>query len=364
MRDRLRLRGLLQSDVGDLPGGRRKLDPKLRFMSTGISVIMAVRNGEKTLSDAIRSILTQTTPPEELIIVLNGCEDGSHSVVTEFARCHPSIQFLESSAVGGVAEAAQLGCSVAQQPLIARMDCDDVAHPHRLQEQLRVLSETNADLVTSCVKSIDSLGEGLEQYVHWANSLHAPEDFLAGRFIESPVIQPGVLMTLKSYQRAGGYLIKEGPEDYDLWLRMLAQGCRFYQAPQAHLDWRDSPSRLTRSHEDYSAHHMTATKARYLALLPQVIEHGVTIAGSGPQGRRLTKYLLAENIRVHELYDVDPSKIGHRAHGILIAPPSEIGKNHPKAILLGCVGRGRREKVRTLATQLGYHEGDNFFSCC
>ena len=83
------------------------------------------------------------------------------------------------------------------------------------------LLQENADLVTCHVTPKDSLGDGLDRFVNWANSLHLPEDFQRERFVESPVIQPGVLMTKDAYLKAGGYQVEDGPEDYDLWLRML-----------------------------------------------------------------------------------------------------------------------------------------------
>ena len=81
------------------------------------------------------------------------------------------IRLLESSPAGGVAEAVQVGCEAALSPLIARMDADDVSHPQRLSWQLETLQQKDADLVTCRVTPKDSLGDGLDRFVHWANSL-------------------------------------------------------------------------------------------------------------------------------------------------------------------------------------------------
>ena len=182
--------------------------------------------------------------------------------------------------------------------------------------------------------------------------------------MESPVIQPGVLMTQEAYDEAGGYRVEDGPEDYDLWLRMLANGARFFQAPQALLEWRDSTTRLTRSHHDYSEEEMNATKARYLARLEEVQENGVAVAGSGPIGRRLSKLLLAQGVEIKGFFDIAPRKIGNTVLGLPVWSPDEIGTRERESVLLGCVGRGGRERVRALAKNAGYREGNDFFACC
>ncbi len=333
-------------------------------MEPKVSVVIAIRNAESTLSEALSSILQQSLPPREILAVLNGCSDASSRIVSDFAAQDRRIRILESAPSGGVAEAARLGCQEASCPLIARMDADDVAHEERLMEQCALLLEKEADLVTSHIRCLDSRGAGLERFVSWANGLTRPEDFRRERFVESPVIQPGVLMTREAYFAAGEYRVQRGPEDYDLWLRMLANGARFFQARKAVVDWRDSPTRLTRSHEDYSEIEMTTTKATYLAKMERVRRSGVLLAGSGPIGRRLAKLLVERKVLVHGFFDVAPRKIGKTALGFPIWGPGDLGEVHREATLLGCVGRGGRERVREMARSAGYYEGEDFFACC
>ncbi|WP_411846319.1 glycosyltransferase [Roseibacillus persicicus] len=329
-----------------------------------ITVVMAVRNAAATLRDAVDSILQQTLAPAELILVLNGCTDESQSIADDLAKGNKRIRLEKTDSTGGVAAAARLGCALAKSPLLARMDADDLSHPERLEWQYASLRENEADLVTCRVEALDSQGAGLDRFIDWANSLAEPEDFRRERFVESPVIQPGVLMSREAYQRAGGYRVEDGPEDYDLWLRMLADGACFVQAPRARLQWRDSATRLTRSHDDYSEQRMTTTKARYLARLEKVRSNGVAIAGSGPIGRRLAGLLLAEGVQVHGFYDVAPKKIGKTALGLPIWAAGDLLANINSPVLLGCVGRGGRARVRSLAAKAGYREGDDFFACC
>ena len=329
-----------------------------------ISAIMAVRNAEKTLSRAVHSLLAQSLPPREILLILNGCSDGSAALAQQLARQHSSLRLFESAPAGGVALAAQIGCQAAKYPLLARMDADDYSHPQRLEFQFATLQEKDADLVTCQIENQNSLGAGLDRFTSWVNTLLKPEDFRRERFIESPVDQPGVLMTKTAYQKAGGYRVEDGPEDYDLWLRMIEKQARFFQAIEARLAWHDSSQRLTRSHPDYAESRMAATKARYLANLDRVQQEGVAIAGSGPIGRRLAKLLKNEKTTIHGFFDVDPSKIGNTILGLPVYGPHKLGHTFRRSVLLGCVGRGGREKVRKFAQMKGYEEGLDFFACC
>lgn len=329
-----------------------------------VSVVIAARDAAATLDRAIHSMLAQSLRPAEILLVLNGCGDATPEIARALAAAAPTIRILESPAAEGVAGAARLGCAEARHPLIARMDADDWSHPDRLRAQVRTHLETAAGLVTCRVVSTDSLGPGIERYVEWANSLRVPDDFRRERFIESPVIQPGALMTRAAYLAAGGYFPENGPEDYDLWLRMLGADTRFIQAPAALLHWRDSPQRLTRTHSDYDKQTMAATKARHLARIPAIHHHGAVIAGAGPQGRRLNRLLAAEGVTVHALFDLDPKKIGRSHLGVPILDSATICEVHPDPVLLGCVGHAGREKVRQLAVTAGRCEGRNFFPCC
>lgn len=328
---------------------------------------MAARDAQETIGDALQSLREQTLSARDVLVVLNGCQDKTKDVVKSFAKDWPELKFFETPAEGGVALAVKEGCKQAQGEFIVRMDADDVCEANRFAVQVEVINREQADLVTSRVEVLDAIGAGLKEYVGWANRLLQSEDFARERFIESPVIQPSVMMRRESYQLAGGYRVESGPEDYELWLRMLSKGMRFHQASETTLYWRDSMERLTRTHEDYSKVAMASVRARYLAFLPQVRERGVTLAGAGPTGRRLAKLLKSEGVQVRGFYDVNPKWIGRQIYGLPVWGPSQLGvrfEEEQVPVLLGCVGHAGRERVRALVKGVGYREGVDFFACC
>ena len=68
---------------------------------TSVSAIVAVYNGERFIADALASILAQTTPPDEVVVVDDGSTDGTGAVVARF----PGVRCLRRDANGGQASA-------------------------------------------------------------------------------------------------------------------------------------------------------------------------------------------------------------------------------------------------------------------
>jgi hypothetical protein len=205
----------------------------------------------------------------------------------------------------------------------------------------------------------------MQRYVDWVNGLHTPEDVLRERFVECPLVQPSLMLRREALVAAGGYRETDWAEDHDLFLRMLEKGLRFGKVDDLVLDWRDSATRLTRTHPAYTEEQVWKMKAHYLARLPEVQEQGVAICGAGPIGKRLAKLLREKGALVHGFFEVNPRRIGAQIGGVPVAGPEEFGTRWREAVLLSAVGvEGGRERVRALAVGAGYLEGAGFWCCC
>lgn len=331
-----------------------------------LSVILPVRDAERTLGQAIDSCLTQTFRDFELLVVLNGCTDRSAELAAAAADRDPRVRVLESPAVGGVTEAMRIGVAEAVAPVIARMDADDVSYPERFARQWDLLADDpELDAVSCGVRLLDVLGDGMQRYVDWVNTLRTPEDVARERFVECPVIQPSVMMRRAPLDAVGGYVATAWAEDHDLWLRMLASGLRFGKVDATLLDWRDGPGRLTRNHAMYGEDEVWRMKAHHLARLRRVRDRGVAICGAGPIGKRLRRLLDGEGVTVHGFFEVNPRRIGGRIGGVPVAGPDAFGTRWSEAVLLSAVGvPGGRDRIRDLAVSAGYCEGSDFWCCC
>ena len=107
-----------------------------------VSVIMPVYNADGYLVEAIESILNQTYQNFELIIVDDASTDNTEQMISQFKKQNSkkikAIRLKKNLNKGGDA-CANLAFQKAKGQFIARMDADDIAHPKRLEKQLKFL---------------------------------------------------------------------------------------------------------------------------------------------------------------------------------------------------------------------------------
>lgn len=103
---------------------------------TAVSVIIPVRDGECYLGEAIESVLGQTAPPAEVVVVDDGSADASADIAQGFA---PAVRCVRQEAVG-LAAACNRGLSEVAGELIAYIDADDLWVAGKLALQRRRLA--------------------------------------------------------------------------------------------------------------------------------------------------------------------------------------------------------------------------------
>jgi glycosyltransferase involved in cell wall biosynthesis len=327
-----------------------------------VSVVLPFRNAETTLPEAVHSILRQDFRDLELIAVDDGSSDGSAASLAGITD--PRFRLVRNRFGKGVVGASATGLGLAGGEWFARMDADDIAMPRRIAAQLDAADE-NAGVVTCGVEAIACQGDGMRRYVAWANSLADHDAMSRSRFIECPVINPTAMIRRDWMDRVGGYHDTPWAEDHDLFLRLLAAGCRFARSPEILLQWRDSPQRLTRRDPRYGTEARSRMRAHHLRDLTGVAAHGVVIAGAGPIGKRLALDLQAEGIAVKGFFDVSPARVGQTIHGAEVAAAGQMETRWRASVMLGAVGlEGARSIVREMAIAAGRREGEDFWAVC
>jgi len=97
-----------------------------------VSYIVPVYNGEAYLAEALDSILAQTLPALEVLVVDDGSSDGTAAIARRYGD---RITYLRQPHAGQSA-ARNHGVRVARGDLVAFLDADDLAHPTKLARQL------------------------------------------------------------------------------------------------------------------------------------------------------------------------------------------------------------------------------------
>ncbi|MBL0616516.1 glycosyltransferase family 2 protein [Aeromonas veronii] len=105
-----------------------------------VSIIMPAYNREDTIPAAITSVLAQTYPYFELIIVDDGSTDGTINVVEEFMD--ERVRLIRGPGRSGVSEARNIGLRAAKGELIAYLDSDNTWQPEYLSAMVAALHKT------------------------------------------------------------------------------------------------------------------------------------------------------------------------------------------------------------------------------
>lgn len=110
-----------------------------------VSVVVPIYNVEKTLSKCVDSILNQTYPNLEIILVDDGSPDNCPTICDEYALSDKRIKVIHKENEG-LGFARNTGIEKATGKYICFFDSDDYIDPKTIEETLLVAEETSADL--------------------------------------------------------------------------------------------------------------------------------------------------------------------------------------------------------------------------
>lgn len=118
-----------------------------------ISVVIPVHNHGRYLGEAIQSILAQTRPAAEIIVIDNCSTDDTADVAKSFL---PRIRYLYEERKG-LGEARNRGVEAAKGDFIAYLDADDIWFPEKLAVQVEAFAiRPGIDLVGAFVETFYS----------------------------------------------------------------------------------------------------------------------------------------------------------------------------------------------------------------
>lgn len=132
-------------------------------MSNQLTVVVPVYNVEKYLDKCIKSILEQTVPVGEIILVDDGSKDESGKIADEYALKYNNIKVIHQEN-GGLSAARNSGIESATKKYIAFVDSDDYIEPTMYEELLRRMQEENADISIGGVWYEKESGEKYSPY--------------------------------------------------------------------------------------------------------------------------------------------------------------------------------------------------------
>ncbi len=228
----LRLRDLRRGRLAVL----QKTDRACRFAGIdkgrntdlSIAAVIPLYNGAKFIEQAIRSVLSQTLQPEELIVVDDGSTDEGASIVARLANENPVIRLLHKPN-GGQSSARNFGVRHAKSNLIALLDQDDLWYANHLERLAGPFHRRRGiplGWVWSDLDEVDETGGLISRRLLRRLDKNTAKTTLEQCLKENMFILPSAsLIDREAFEKVGGFDERlSGYEDDDFFLRLFRAG--------------------------------------------------------------------------------------------------------------------------------------------
>ncbi|GHT74879.1 glycosyl transferase [Bacteroidia bacterium] len=197
-------------------------------------------NSPSFLDEALRSTFEQTCPPTEVLLVLDGATTSEQQeVIKKYAAKFPSIfKTLLLAKNVGQGPALNAGLQHCSHELVARMDVDDIAKPHRFEKQVRLFEQNpQIDVAGSWVEEFYDTPDEIISIRKLPQTHNELWQYAAGR---CPFNHPSVMFKRSKVLACGGYELFGLLDDYLLWMKMRAAGANFYNIQESLLYFRST----------------------------------------------------------------------------------------------------------------------------
>jgi len=206
-----------------------------------ISVVMAVKNGENLLREAIDSILLQTFEDFEFIIINDGSTDSTIEILKEYQDSRINIYSQENI---GLAKALNRGLALSKGKYIARQDHDDLSLPLRFEKQVDYLENNpHCGLVGTAAEIWGMKGKTGRFHRHPCHSAILEFELL----FNNPFVHSSWMFRHEILSNVGYYTTdstREPPEDYE-YVSRIARKFQVANINEDLIIYRELPNSLS-----------------------------------------------------------------------------------------------------------------------
>ncbi len=199
-----------------------------------ISVVIPARNRASTLPSCLASVIGQTYPPDEIIVVDDRSTDETAQIVQQYSE--QGVRYIRLHQSKGAQTARNFGVCNARNNWIAFQDSDDLWLPNKLELQVQALSDVNFDpnAVVHC--------NAYRLDAHSGERSLLPIGEFSGKcykklLLTSGPMFPGLLVSKKVLSECG--MLDEDCPSYQEWdtAIRLAKACEFIHIAEPLFDW-------------------------------------------------------------------------------------------------------------------------------
>ena len=226
-----------------------------------VSILMSIFNERLDwISECINSIINQSFPDFELIIINdNPSRDEIDSLIDKFID--DRIVYYKNHKNMGLALSMNKAASLAKGIYFARMDADDICEPDRILLEYNILNTNLYDFVFSNFSFINENSELIKKN---NNEYFTPNEVTKIINLRQIINHSTVMFRKDLFEKVGGYRNFICAQDYDLWLRLNENNCRFYMINDTLIKYRVNSSGL--SHRLWYTQRLSIFYIFYLSL--------------------------------------------------------------------------------------------------
>ena len=197
-----------------------------------VSVIMPCYNMASYVSDSIKSVIAQTYPHWELLIVDDASTDETVNIIKSYAQADSRIKFAIKKQNSGISDTRNQCIQMAQGQFLAFLDADDIWHPEKLEKQLSFMLAKNIGFTYSTYDWIDEDGKIMNKFINTIGNL----DYKT--YLRNTIIGCSTVMVNKAI--TGDVFVPKfrTSEDTATWLDILRKGLMAYAIDESLVSYR------------------------------------------------------------------------------------------------------------------------------
>jgi teichuronic acid biosynthesis glycosyltransferase TuaG len=184
------------------------------------------------VSDSIKSVIAQTYPHWELLIVDDASTDETVNIIKSYAQADSRIKLAIKKQNSGISDTRNQCIQMAQGQFLAFLDADDIWHPEKLEKQLSFMLAKNIGFTYSTYDWIDEDGKIMNKFINTIGNL----DYKT--YLRNTIIGCSTVMVNKAI--TGDVFVPKfrTSEDTATWLDILRKGLMAYAIDESLVSYR------------------------------------------------------------------------------------------------------------------------------
>lgn len=221
-----------------------------------VTVIIAVKNAEETITDTLKCLVEQTVKPERVVIVNDRSEDRTHYKVVSFIGknkdCGINFYIDMLGETRWIYSARNRGAETVDTEYMFFLDGDDIVHNKYIETMVDVLEKNktaNNYLVGFAYCQHHHFGE--------SNKIYDVPDYDIGTLLQRNFIAYSSMMRTEVFKKSGGYSeylneTRNHMTEWHFWINLFTKNVIGIRVPEAYFYYRISKkNQMSYSHERY-----------------------------------------------------------------------------------------------------------------